>query len=411
MSEMNNLTEIIDYGYDGEGVGKLDGKICFIPYTIKGEKVLFDIVKTTKSYCQGRLKDIVIKSSIRQRATCKYFGECGGCRYQHLPYEEELKIKTYILQKQLSKIGYTGAIKIISSDRPYGYRNKLKLFVENNKIGLKRLASNQICEISECKICNKLISNAILIIKDFLKTNDLFNEIYQIIFRQEEKCCLINFYVYHYNKIDYSSLQKALGDSYGIFQTYNNRTIHICGLKSLDIVEFGLQCKFSPNSFHQVNDSVCKKLYATALKYVKGSVLNCYSGNGVLSGIIAKNTKQKVVGIELGKSEHIEAERLKEENNLVNLSNIKGNCDSVIKRIKQSFDTIIVDPPRNGMSKIMCNELSKMNISNLIYISCNCATFVRDYQRLKNFKLKTVFLYDMFARTGEYEILSILEKC
>ncbi len=409
---MNKIKEttIIDYGYDGEGVGRVDGKVCFVPFTIKGEDVTFEVTKNKKSFYQGRLKEVLKGSDLRIKPPCKYFGRCGGCRYQHLPYDEELKIKAELLKRQLGKVGFEGDIEVVPTELEYQYRNKIKLFVGEGKVGLKYLASNKICDVKECKICEDLICEAIKYISNFVKGNDLYKKIVNIILRQEGDGCLVNFIVNDYYEINYQGLQLLLGEKYGIYQTYQNISRHICGKEFLEASEFGLNCKYSPQSFHQVNGNVCQKMYSEVLGYVRGKTLNCYSGNGVLSGIIAKGINDKVVGIEIGKAEHQEAERLKEENKLYNLVNINGDCDEVVKNNKEKFNTIIVDPPRNGLSEVMCENLLNKSAQRLIYISCNSATLVRDLGRIKAYKIKKAYLFDMFARTGEYEVMVFLKK-
>ena len=179
MNEIKKTT-IIDYGYDGEGVGRVDGKVCFVPFTIKGEDVTFEVIKNKKSFYQGRLKEVLKESALRIEPPCKYFGRCGGCRYQHLPYDEELKIKAELLKRQLGKVGFDGDIEVVPTELEYQYRNKIKLFAGEGKVGLKYLASNKICDIKECKICEGLICEAIKYISNFVKGNNLYKKIVNI---------------------------------------------------------------------------------------------------------------------------------------------------------------------------------------------------------------------------------------
>ena len=201
-----------------------------------------------------------------------------------------------------------------------------------------------------------------------------------------------------------------LGSEYGIFQTYNHKIEHILGQKSLIFENYGLKCEFSANTFQQVNNFIAQKLYDDIKANIVGnSVLNCYSGAGLLSGIIASQNIL-TTAIELGKSEHEDAEKLKEMNNLFYLRNICGDCKEIIGKLEQNFDTIIVDPPRSGMEGGVCENLNKLACKRLLYISCNSATLVRDIGRLNTFKATQVKLYDMFPKTGEYEVFALLEK-
>lgn len=405
------ITTIVDYGYDGEGVGKLNGKVCFIPYALKGEQVELKIVDEKKEFIDGKLEKVILPSDKRIKAKCPYFSICGGCSYQNIDYSEELKIKRELAERQLKKLNYYNEINVISSPKPYSYRNKIKLFVADKRIGLKKRNSNEICEIDNCELVQKQINNTLHEIKNFVRENNLYQKIENIIIRQENDECLINFYVKNLLKDNIlKQLYKRLGINNGLYQTYNQKKIYVCGLKFLEKEEFSLTCRFSPYSFHQVNNEVCNMLYRRILEEVSDeNVINCYSGNGVLSGVLCKKCKN-VTAIELGKSEHKEAELLKQLNNLTNLTNINGDCGEILPKLVDNFETIIIDPPRKGVDKKVIQAIRDTNFKKLIYVSCNVATLVRDLQRLGEFKIESIELYDMFARTGEYEMLAIISK-
>ena len=404
-------TTIIDYGYDGEGIGKLNGKVCFIPYTIKGELVEFKIIEDKKDFCKCSLLDVLHPSNDRISPLCPYFSKCGGCAYQHINYKKELEIKKELLKNQLQKIDFHGDIEIVASPKEYNYRNKIKIFLENGKLGLKERKSNKICEIKGCKLVKNLINNAINILKNFVKNNNHFKSLSNIVIRQEEEQCLVNFFVKRkIEKKIYFQIYDKLGENYGIFETFNNQTSYICGIEKLKSLEFGLTCYFSALSFHQVNNDVCNLLYKKISDEIEGkNIINCYSGNGVLSGILSKKCLN-IEAIELGDKEHQEAEDLKQINFLNNLTNIHGDCSKEILRLKEDFDTIIVDPPRNGLSRIVAERINSKKFKKFIYVSCNSATLVRDLKLMTNYKIDKVMLFDMFAKTGEYETLVILSK-
>lgn len=404
------IETITGYGYDGEGVCRVNGKVCFVPFTLRDEKVKFKITKDTSSFSRGEVVDVVTPSGCRMNAPCPYFGKCGGCTYQHTTHQNELNIKKEVLLGQLRKLNFNKDVKVFASPKEYNYRNKIKLFVDNNKIGLKLRGTNIICEIDECLIASEVINKAIKTIRTFLIAQKLFDYYSQVVIRSEENVCIVNFYMKKFKNVNYQGLYLMLGSNYGIYQTYNHQPEYKIGQKEIEINRFGLDCKFSVNSFHQVNDDIEKILYQHVAQAVKGKkIVNCYSGGGVLSGIIALG-KNFVTGIELGKSEHEDAERLKDENNLIYLKNIQGDCAEILPKVNSDVETIIVDPPRAGMDKKVVQAVDATNAQRLIYISCNSATFVRDAQGLKSYNLKEVKLFDMFPRTGEYEILAIFDK-
>ena len=401
---------ISSYGYDGEGVCRVDGKVCFVPFTLKDESVDFVVKQEKSSFCKGKVKTLNSQSEERIEAKCPYFEKCGGCTYQHSNYENEINIKKELLSFQLKKLEFFDDIKVVKSDKEFGYRNKIRLFVENDKVGFKYRESNKIIDIEKCYIANDLINNAISQIRLFLSSQKIYDNFSEIIIKSVENECLINFVKKNNKKIEYQGLLLLLGRNYGIFETFNKKTTHVLGKKFIEYKEFDLNCKASSNSFRQINDYIETKLYEEVLLNLKGKkILNCYSGAGVLTGIIAKK-KIFTTGVELGESEHQDAENLKNENNLIYMNNILGDCSKVLLNLDKDYETIIVDPPRAGLDEKVVEAINQYNSKILIYISCNSATLIRDLTRLKNYKLKKVELFDMFPRTGEYEVFTVLEN-
>lgn len=402
--------EIIDYGYDGEGVARLDGKVAFLPYTIKGEVGEFEKIDEKSKFIKGKLCKIVKASHDRKPAPCPYFESCGGCAYQHMTYEKELEIKAGLLRNQLKKIGYCGDIEIKRSPKEYGYRNKIRLFVGEKGLALKEKSSNRLVYIDKCLLVLNRINDAIEKINNFIKSQHLEHFYNEVVLRQEDEKILVNFIIKEEKNVNYQGLYLLIGDC-GIFETFKGNVCHKIGLRTLKTKEFELDCEFSPNSFHQVNEYLTKGLYEGVLQNIVGNqVVNCYSGAGVLSAVIARQGKS-VVGIELGEAEHYDAEKLRAINRLENLTNVCGDCAEVLPQIDAVAETVIVDPPRAGLADEVCDAINVCNCRRLIYVSCNSATLVRDIAKLSGYSLEKVFLYDMFARTGEYEVLCIMNRC
>lgn len=410
--ENKQFNEVVSgYGYDGEGVCRVKGKVVFVPYTLRGEKILGEIEDDRSSFCRGRLVEVKEKCKDRQLAPCPYFGECGGCAYQHTNYQNELEIKKELLISQLKKVGYNGQVEVISSPKEYGYRNKIRLFIGEEGLSLKKRASGDLCKVDSCLLVSEEMNNAISIIDSFIMAGKL-NRVYkEVVLRQEGDKIVVNFILaVKKSKVNYQGLFLRLGSNCGIFETFNGVCEHKIGLKALECEEFGLKCSFTPKTFHQVNRFLTEKLYKKAIESLVGDVIvNCYSGAGVLSGAVAVNGK-RVIGIELGESEHNDAQELKERNSLFYLTNFKGDCAVVLPKLNQQVDSIIVDPPRSGIDKRVVEALNSFKFKRLVYISCNSATLVRDLGRLKGFKIISISLFDMFARTGEYEVVAVLEK-
>ena len=404
--------EITDYGYSGEGVGRNGGKVCFVPYTIKGEKVLAKIKQERSGFCKCQPVKILKVSERRQVPPCPYFACCGGCAFQHLSYDDELEIKRNMLASQLKKVGFGGEIHLARSPKEYFYRNKIKLFCSGDRLALYRAESNDKIEIERCLLVEKEIDQAMCVVQTFIFAKKIGEAIQNVYIRKQGDGLLVWFIFKHNIKVDFQGLQIMLGAKSGIYSSVAaQKPKHISGLEVLSANEFDLECEFAVDAFHQVNNEVGEKLYKKVVSLAKGNnVINAYSGAGVLSALLAKK-KKLVYGIELGVAEHLSAQSLKEKNNIENLFNIQGDCAKHIpKLLNSSIDCIILDPPRSGADKTVIEAINNSDVAQVIYISCDSASLARDISRLGRYIVQQVYLFDMFARTSSSETLCVLTK-
>lgn len=404
-------TKIIDYGYNCEGVGKYDGKVVFVPFSLKGEEVEFLPAKVTSSFIKAKLVSVTNPSPKRINPPCKYFGRCGGCKLQNIGLADEMSIKQEIAEKHFAKLGYSGAIECIAIN-DYFYRNKIKLFCDKNGLGLKEAASNNIVSIDSCIISNNRINEIINCCQTFIKAQKLENKLDTLLIRTEGQHALIHFNFKEKFDLDFQGLQIMLGSGSGIFCSIKGgQPKHIIGAETLAENLFGIKINYSVSTFKQVNDQVAQNLYQKVLDNILGDeVINAYSGAGLLTAIIAKQGK-KCIGIEIGESEHQDAQKLKEENNLKKMLNFKGDCGKILPQIiTKSISTIIVDPARAGCDEAVINAINSSNARRVIYISCNIPTQVRDLQKLSNYNISSISIFNMFPKTAKVESLVILDK-
>ena len=170
------LINVSDYGMNGEGVGKIDGKVILINNTLIGEEAEVEIVEDNKNYSIAKCKKIINKSENRQNPPCPYFYECGGCNLQHMIYTEQLNYKTILVKKTLKKVaGIDFSVSnCVACDEILNYRNKSSFNFKNNKCGFYKENSNDIVEIDSCIISSKNINKVYSLFKDFmLSTNNL----------------------------------------------------------------------------------------------------------------------------------------------------------------------------------------------------------------------------------------------
>lgn len=394
---MNDLSlEIIDYGYNGEGVAKDNGKVYFVPKVLIGEKVKVDILKNASKFSYCEAKKIILPSPLRLVPRCPYFFKCGGCNFQHMNYEFELSLKKQLLLRDLRKIYNLSDLQVVSCGFEYAYRNKVRFQVKDNKLGFFENRSNNFIEIEHCDLISSEMNRIITVINEKLSQLEYrFKEV--ILFSFNGK--IVVDFVTH-EKVDKKVLQQIFDFDFMINhkgQTFRTKFM-------------GLEYDFSGDAFRQVNDEVAEKLYGEVLANLKGKrIANCYSGIGVLSGLLSKEAEH-VYGIELNSSAHNGAESLKEINKIQNLTNICGYVEKELHKIAGKVDFVVLDPPRAGCDISGLNAILENNIPGVVYISCNPSTLMRDLKiLLEKYDIKSVKLFDMFPRTANFETLVVLE--
>lgn len=401
--------KITDFGYDGEGVGHKDGKVCFVPYTLVGEEVEVDIKKETSTFIKGFPKNVITPSQKRITPPCPYYTSCGGCDFQHMSYEDEIELKKNILTRQLSKIQFAKDFNIVTSKSNYSYRNKVKFFCGDKGLSLKHAMSDKLVPIDNCLLAKDGINSVIDKINKFILRNKLTKIIDTITVRQVNNIICIKFDFLKEPSVDFTGLSLLLGNKVYLYKSINGKGIARVFGEEIELLENDLKYTFKIDAFRQVNDSVAEKMYQKVCDAVSGGVvLNAYSGAGLLSGLLCQKAIA-VYGVELGKGENLSAESLKQKNNLDNLTNINGDCKDAIANLKIDFDFVVLDPPRVGCAREVCESINKVD-ATVIYISCNPASLVRDLGRLNTFNIESVTLFDMFPRTANFEVLTILKK-
>lgn len=414
-------TKIFDYGMNGEGVGKIDGKIVLVNGALMDEEVEFEILEDNKNYSTAEIKNILVSSKQRVSPVCPFFNDCGGCNLQHLSYDEQLKFKTLNIKKTLKKICSIDfeVSKTIACNKNFHYRNKMSFSCNKQSCGLLRLNSKEIVNISTCPLATDNINKVLSIFKNYNSTNP-HQVIKNLVVRDIENQILVG--VVTTTEIDLLDFYNTLATRFekvGLYEIINTRndsvvlsgkTKHIAGIKEIKISNFGLTYSVDLLGFHQTNLEIQNKLYQKVLEYIEPNsiVLNGFSGQGLLTAIISKKAK-KVIGIEINKSSHLSAEKLKTENNITNMQNICGDFHKEIKNLKLKADTLILDPTKKGCGKQVMSEIN--GFENIIYISCNPIALCKDLNVIKdNYIIEDVIPFDMFPNTISVETLVKLKK-
>ena len=400
-SEYMNV-EIVKFDNFGNGIGYLNDKIIFVPKTIPGDKVEVKILKEKKKFIEGELINIISPSKIRIKPICPYFDKCGGCDLMNISISETLDYKLNKVNDLLkkSKINYE-VTEIVKSDNYYNYRNKVTLKIKDSKIGYYKNNTHDLVEINYCYLVNENINK---IIKDIYLFNIQNGEI--IIRSNYNEDILIN--IISEDKVE--NIDKIISKHKIVGIIQNDITIYGENYFIDKINEY--MFKVSYNSFFQVNPSICSKLFKLIENHVIDSkkVLDLYCGVGTLSIVASKNSEY-VLGVEIIENAIVDANLNKSLNNKNNLEFICNDTKKIIDKIDKSFDTIVLDPPRSGVSSKVLDKILLENINKIIYVSCNPQTLVRDLKILEEKYIINDFkLLDMFPNSEHVESFVVLEK-
>lgn len=390
---------ITKLNHSGEGIGYIDGKIVFIPKTIPEDIVEIKIIKEHKNYIETIPTKYIEYSKDRVEIKCPYYKECGGCQLMGLPYPKQLEYKCNKVKNILNKYASLNLEPTITESNIYNYRNKITLQVENGNVGLYTSNSHDLIQIDKCHLMSNNMNNIIPLIKEL----DLSN-INQIIIREATNQLMIKFI----GKINISTLTNKLSSK--VDSIYLNEEL-IYGTPT--IIESLGKYKFliSPDSFFQVNKNQTINLYNQVKNYLgpnNNEVLDLYCGTGTI-GIYVSDYCKKITGIELNPSSVKDAIKNVKLNNLTNINILEGDVGTLLKT-KNTYDAIIVDPPRSGLDKKTKSTLLKIKAPKLIYISCDPITLARDLKELKEiYEVVDISLFDMFPNT--YHVECVMWLC
>lgn len=393
---MELLIEKLDN--EGKGIGYIDNKIVFVPKTLPGDIAEVNIIKKNKRYDEARLIRIIKPSVKRIESKCKHFSECGGCNLLNLKYEDTIDYKkekiTDIFYRHL---GLNIDPNTIYCENNFEYRNKIVLHIKDKQVGLIS-EDNDVFEIDDCLMGSNNINDAILFIKSLNINNG------EIIIRENNLGELL-LSINTLEEVNINSINKNI---IGII--YNNKILHGKDyfIESINNLNFRVSYK----SFFQINRSITCKLFELIENNIEkhDNVLDLYCGVGTL-GIASSKKACKVIGIDNTESNIKDAKYNSKLNSIKNAEFILGDASIFKNYITSRVNTIIVDPPRNGLNKKTLKNIIEYMPNKLLYVSCNPFSLVRDLKELLNVcDIKNLYLLDMFPFTHHVETITILYK-
>jgi len=454
--------EILDIAAEGKSIAKINEKIVFVTKTIPGDIVDIQINKKKKTYLEGYPIKFHKYSENRVKAFCKHFGTCGGCKWQNLPYNNQLKYKHQQVidnLERIAKVNLPEISPILPSEKTQYYRNKLEFtFTHNRWFTAEEIASkdeindynglgfhiprfwDKIVDIEHCYLQGGDSNKIRLEIKKFAVENkySFFNLRKQegllrnLIIRTSTTGELMVIVVFFYNdKVLIDNLLKNLAEKFPSITSlmYIINTKANDSLGDQDVLLFAgndhifeqmedLKFKIGPKSFYQTNSEQAYNLYKIAEEYAQltgnETVYDLYTGTGTIANFVAKKAK-KVIGIEYVPEAIEDAKVNSEINKIDNTKFFAGDMKDILNNnfIAQHGhpDVIITDPPRAGMHNDVVNTIINALPDKIVYVSCNPATQARDINLLDDYyKVVRVQPVDMFPHTYHVENIVLLQK-
>lgn len=441
------VVQIVDNGFEGEGITKISGQTIFVPNAIKGEKVKIKILKVTTKVAYAKVLEILEKSEHRRFTDCDTDSQCGGCSLRHMDYDYTVQMKKNSVENTLKKaVGREILVnEIIPMEEPFYYRNKLQYPLgvsENGKLtmGVFAKRSHKIIPTKHCQIQNQLaqkIANDIftfakenkisgydeksqtgilrhIVVRVGVKTNEAMVTLVVRDLRLPKEKELIDFLTNQYPEI--KTIVKNLNDkNTNVILGMKNKIIFGDGC----ITDFllGKKFKISNLSFYQVNPIQTEKLYAKAIQYAKltgcETVFDLYCGIGTI-GICASDKAKQLFGIETIPEAISDAKENANLNHIKNSEFFVGDVEKTLPEFVQKRnikpEVVFVDPPRKGCDRTALETLLKIEPKRIVYVSCNPATLGRDLKVLENkYDPKKLAICDMFPWTAHVECVAALE--
>lgn len=435
--------EIIDLAFGGSSVAKVDGLVVLVRGGIPGDVVKAEITKKKSNFAEAKVLQIMKESELRTKPVCSHFGLCGGCSWQDLKYEEQLKFKTKHVKDSLTRLGNFTDPPVhdaLGCEKIFYYRNKMEyaFLPDPDKklvLGLHpRGRYDLVFDLKECFLQSQTANQIVDFVRQFARQNDLPSYVqknqagllrYLVVKEgKNTSMTMVNMVTYKGDFPDGEEFGRKLCSSFpsikSVVRNINSKIANIAlgeeeellgGERIISERLGNFTFEISSNSFFQTNPRQAERLYQIVLKMagLEGNeeVLDLYCGNGTIS-LFLSPAAERVIGVESVEESVQNAKRNAELNNIRNCEFICGEAKEILKgfeTVKRIFPVVVVDPPRAGLHKDVIKSLLNLAPRKIIYVSCNPTTLARDLRLFceREYRLDMVQPVDMFPHTYHIE--------
>jgi 23S rRNA (uracil1939-C5)-methyltransferase len=419
--------------YGGDGLAHHDGQTVFVPLVLPGELVSIAPAERKKKFVRGRLERVVEAAPERVPAPCQYFGHCGGCHYQHIPYDAQIRYKTEILRETLGRIGrvrWDGPIETHASPA-FGYRNrtqwKIRTAQEDSAapagIGYFEASSTRLCAVDECSILSPRLGETLAKLRSLVaagKTLSGIDELEAFVDAADEKV-LLNLSSERLSgspEAIASALRAALPWVESILvQDRRADKFELFGPGYLSYSAGGTAFRVGHLSFFQVNRFLIDALVEAVIGDSKGRMaLDLFAGVGLFTVALTKRF-DRVIGVESNLAAAKDLEVNLQSSGGVSPTHRHATAEAFLSHWQEKPDLVVLDPPRAGVEPETLARLKKLAPWRINYLSCDPATLARDLAALVGgqdqpglYEIRDINLFDIFPQTYHMEALVRLKR-
>jgi 23S rRNA (uracil1939-C5)-methyltransferase len=414
--------------YGGDGLARLPGdengpgKMVFVPFVIDGEEIDASIVEQKPGFVRARLERIIAPSPDRVHPACPYFLHCGGCHYQHLSYERQLKTKSAILLETLKR---TARVELpcelqVHASPESNYRNRTRLKVQSAQefaLGYYKFRSHELLPIEQCPISSPLINQAIREIWTLGRPGNVAGALREVelFANHSDQVLLIEAYAAaRTSRTDAEAIAKNLGQAVpgtaGVVvfeeprpnQFLDSKRLASCGAEELVYETELASYRVSAGAFFQVNRFLVDALVGMVTGDASGRLaLDLYAGVGLFSAVLARHFAQ-VIAVESSQTSYSDLRH----NSPQEVKAVLATTEQYLGQVRDLRpDLVVADPPRGGLGENVVRGLAKLDAPRITYVSCDPATLARDLRTLLGlgYQITGVHLIDLFPQTYHIE--------
>jgi 23S rRNA (uracil1939-C5)-methyltransferase len=428
---MNVRIEKLIYG--GDGLAHSDGSTVFVPFVLPDEQVAVEAIERKKKFVRGRVEKLLTPSPERVAPRCPYFHACGGCHYQHIPYEAQLRYKLDILRETLRRIGridWSGPVTLHPSS-PWGYRNRAQWKVRpvnngedsaklsNVGIGYFRAGSTAFIAVDECAILSPSLERTLRFLRQALAAHELpstIREIEAFVDAADQKLLLniaftgstapVSDLAHKIHRIIPDAVESIL------FHDPGQDRMELVGPGYLHYSVAGNNYRVGHMSFFQVNRYLIEEMMGAVAgdAPAEGLAIDLFAGVGLFTLPLA-NRFTRVIAVESNPA----SVRDLEANLASSRGNVESRCADVedfLGKTREVPRLVVMDPPRSGLDPRALARVARLGSERITYVSCDPSTLARDLAELlkAGYVLKELHLFDLFPQTFHIESIAHLMR-